>query len=94
MPGTAGEPAIFRRFRAGDTADDSWSGDGPSGDGPAGDDSTGVPTNPVGIWVIRVVVGVLGALGLALGTADVGWDDSRMEGSFGVIPDVGSPVSS
>lgn len=75
MPGTAGEPAIFRRFRAGDTADDSW-----SGDGPAGDDSTGV--------------GVLGALGLALGTADVGRDDSRMEGSFGVIPDVGSPVSS
>ena len=55
MPGTAGEPAIFRRFRAGDTADDSW-----SGDGPAGDDSTGVPTDPVGIWAIRVVVGVWG----------------------------------
>ena len=89
MPGTTGEPAILRRFRAGDTADDSW-----SGDGPAGDDSTGVPTDPVGIWAIRVVVGVLGALGLALGTADVGRDDSRMEGSFGVIPDVGSPVSS
>lgn len=59
----------------------------------AGDDSTCVATNPAGSWAIRSVVCVLGALGLALGTADVGREGSRIEGSFGVIADIRSPVS-
>lgn len=66
-------------------------GDGSVGEGLAGEDSTGVPTAPSVSWVVLLMVGVLGVVGLA--TAEVGRDGGRIVGSLGVIPECGTPVS-